>query len=280
MRFHDARGVGGWGVGGVLLALTFGMAIAYVTVEEAIAAEGLRMVVVGNLPSPWSEAAKGILYVKGIPWTAVRLTYDSPALKEWTGVRNAPVAIYGNEPPRSGWCDILMLAERQAPTPSLLPAEASDRALVMGLAHEICGEQGLGWSRRLQLVDAGLREAGGFQPKVAAYIGKRYGHSPQIGPAATARTVRLLEMLASRLHAQHGAGSCYYVGNELTAVDIYSAAFMGLFRPLAQDVCAMDAATRAAFELREPAVDAALDAVLLRHRDMMYRDHLALPLSL
>ena len=87
-------------------------------------------------------------------------------------------------------------------------------------------------------------------------------------------------MLSSRLKAQHAAGSRYFLGNALSAVDIYAAAAMGLFRPLPQDVCAMDRDTRAAFELREAATEAALDAVLIAHRDMMYSEHLALPLAL
>lgn len=256
------------------------MGISYVSVEEAIASRGLRMVVVGQIPSPWTEAAKGIFHVKRIPWTAVRLAYDSRALKEWAGQRSAPVAVYEDEPPRAEWAEILLLAERLAPSPSLLPAHAPDRALVFGLAHEICGEQGLGWSRRLQLVEAGLRGLGGFDPRAAAYIGKKYGYSPQAGQAATARVVELLTMLADRLKAQHARGSSYYVGQGLTAVDIYGATVLALLRPLPQDVCPMDAATRAAFEFREPATDAALDEVLLRHREMMYREHLALPLSL
>ncbi len=36
------------------------MPFAYVSVEEAAQRPGLRMVVVGNVPSPWGEAAKGI----------------------------------------------------------------------------------------------------------------------------------------------------------------------------------------------------------------------------
>jgi len=256
------------------------MSIDFATVEEAIARPGLRMVVVGNIPSPWSEAAKGILHVKGISWTAVRLSYDSPALKDWAGQRSGPVAIYESEAPRAGWAEILLLAERLAPQPALLPADAADRALVFGLAHEILGEQGLAWSRRLQLVEAGLQGAGGFQSKVAAYIGKKYGYSPQAGAAATRRVVELLGMLAARLKAQRAAGSDYYVGQGLTAVDIYSATALALLRPLPQEVCAMDPVTRAAFEFREPATDAALDEVLLAHRDLMYRRHLALPLSL
>lgn len=256
------------------------MDFRYLSVAEAIRARGLRMVVVGGIPSPWSEAAKGILHVKKIPWSAVRLVYDDPALKDWAGQRNAPVALYEDEPPRAGWKDILLLAERLAPTPSLLPADADGRALVFGLAHEICGEQGLGWSRRLQLVEAGLRGNGGFPPQVAAYIGKKYGYSPAAGAAATGRVVQVLEMLARRLAAQHAAGSRYYVGHALTAVDIYSAAFMAMLRPLPHEVCAMDATTRTVFEFREPATDAALDPVLLAHRDMLYREHLQLPLSL
>jgi glutathione S-transferase len=256
------------------------MDIEYVAVEEAISRRGLRMVVVGGLPSPWSEAAKGILHIKRIPWAAVRLAYDSKALKDWAGQRSAPVAMYDDEPPRPGWADILLLAERLAPVPALIPQDPADRALMFGLAHEICGEHGLGWSRRLQLVQAGLQERGGFAPQVAAYIGKKYGYSPEAGARATARVVELLGMLAARLKAQHAGGSSYYIGQGVTALDVYSATCMALLRPLPQDVCRMDPGTRAAFEFREPATDAALDEVLLGHRDMMYGRHLALPLAL
>lgn len=256
------------------------MRIPYVSVQEAIATPGLRMVVTGRIPSPWSEAAKGILHVKRIPWTAVRLAYDEPALKAWAGQRSAPVAIHGDEPPRSGWAEILELAQRLAPTPPLLPSEPADRAEALELAHAICGEHGLGWSRRLQLVEAGLAGRGGFAPEVAAYIGRKYGYSPEAGAAAAARVAGLLGMLASRLKARQAAGSRYYLGQALSAVDIYSATFLALLKPLPHEVCPMDAATRAAFEYREPLTDAALDEVLLVHRDMMYRDHLALPLSL
>ena len=148
------------------------------------------MVVVGGIPSPWGEAAKGILHIKGIDWTAVRLVYDSEPLKEWAGQRSGPVAIYDDDKPRAGWAEILLLAERLAPTPALLPKDAAERALVFGLAHEICGEDGLGWSRRLQLIHAGLQGAGGFAPRVAGYLAKKYGHSPETGSAAGARVAR------------------------------------------------------------------------------------------
>ena len=160
------------------------MTFAYVSVEEAIERRGVRMVVVGNVPSPWGEAAKGILHIKGIEWAAVRLAYDSEALQQWAGQRNGPVLIYDDERPRSGWAEILLLAERLAPAPPLIPAKADERALAFGFAHEICGEGGLGWSRRLQLIHAGLNNSGGFPERVSKYLAKKYGYSPAAGAAA------------------------------------------------------------------------------------------------
>jgi glutathione S-transferase len=256
------------------------MSFQYVSVEEAIKRHGLRMVVVGNVPSPWGEAAKGILHIKGIEWVAVRLTYDDERLKEWAGQRSGPVAVYDNERPRSGWAEILLLAERLAPTPALLPADPAERALVFGLAHEICGEGGLGWSRRLQLVHAGLQNAGGFPERVSEYLGKKYGYSPEAGAAAPARVAELLRMLVARLKAQHQAGSRYYVGDALTAVDVYSATFAAMFGALPPEQCKMDSSTRAAFDSRDRETEAALDPILFAHRDMMYANSLELPLSL
>ncbi|MCO5056331.1 MAG: hypothetical protein M9905_00320 [Rhizobiaceae bacterium] len=256
------------------------MPFDYVSTEEAIARDGLRMVVVGGIPSPWGEAAKGILHVKAIGWSAVRLAYDDEAQKKWTGQRSGPVAFHDGEKPRSGWADILLLAERLAPQPALLPADADDRALMMGLAHEICGEEGLGWARRLQLVHGGLTGTGGFAEPVAAYLGKKYGYRPDRGAEAGVRVRALLTMLAGRLTAQQAAGSAYYLGGSLTALDIYSAAFMALFRPLPEETCAMDPRTRRVFETLDPETEAALDPALIAHRDMMYERHLELPLKL
>jgi glutathione S-transferase len=256
------------------------MPFEYVSVDEAIGRRGLRMVVVGGVPSPWGEAAKGILHIKGVDWAAVRLVYDSEPLRDWAGQRSGPVAVYDDERPRAGWAEILLLAERLAPMPSLLPADPADRALVFGLAHEICGEDGLGWARRLQLIHAGLRGAGGFPARVSAYLAKKYGYSPSAGADAGARVVDLLGMLSARLKAQRAGGSRYYVGDALTAVDVYSATFAAMFGPLPHEQCAMDAGSRAAFETLDAPTAAALDPMLLEHRDMIYRERLVLPLSL
>lgn len=256
------------------------MAFQYIGVEEAKQRDGLRMVVVGTVPSPWGEAAKGILHVKGIDWAAVRLQYDSDSLRQWAGQLSGPVAIYDNEPPRAGWAEILLLAERLVPEPSLLPASPIDRALAFGIGHEICGEGGLGWSRRLQLIHAGLRNEAGFPERIAKYLARKYGYTAATAAACSWRVTEVLGMLTMRLKSQHENGSRYYIAHSMTAVDIYSATFMALFRPLARDHCDMDANIRAAFETRFEQTEAALDPILLEHRDMMYADHLELPLAL
>jgi glutathione S-transferase len=251
----------------------------YVAPDEAIAADGLRMVVVGGVPSPWGESAKGIFHVKGLDWLAVRLEYKNEALTRWAGQLSGPIAIYQLEQPRDGWASILMLAERLAPTPPLLPADAAERAWVLGLSHEILGENGLAWTRRLQLVHAGLSERGGFPGRVAAYLGKKYGYSPAQADQYSERVAALLSMLAKRLRSQAASGG-YLSGDGLTAADIYCAAVMALFKPLPAAVCEMQLPTRAAFETLDVPTAAALDPILLEHRDRMYQRHLVLPLSL
>ncbi|WP_127522473.1 glutathione S-transferase C-terminal domain-containing protein [Mesorhizobium sp. Z1-4] len=256
------------------------MPFEYISVEDAIARDGLRMVVVGDIPSPWGEAAKGILHVKGIEWSAVRLVYDSDELKRWAGQRSGPVAVYNGEPPRSGWSEILTLAERLAPQPALVPDDAEQRIAVFGIAQELCGEGGLGWSRRLDLIDARFAGRGGFAEPVAKYLARKYGYRPGVGDDARRRVRSGLAMLVARLRAQRAAGSGYIVGDGLTAADIYCATFAGMFQPLAENVCAMEKHMRAAFATLDDETKAVLDPVLFEHRDMMYERHLELPMSL
>lgn len=259
------------------------MSFEYVSVDEAIAAEGLRVVVVPQVPSPWGEAAKGIFHVEGLPFLAVRLVYDDERLARWAGQLSGPVVVFGDEPPRSGWAEILLLAERLAPAPSLVPADPLERALVFGLGHELLGEEGLAWSRRLHAIHLGLTgegREGGFPPKAARYLGQKYGYRPDAAEAAGDRIVALLGMLAARLRAQRADGSAYLVGDRPSAADVYAAVVMALFAPLPEAQCPMRASTRAVFETLDDRTRAALDPILLEHRDMMYARHLELPLRL
>ena len=179
------------------------MPFEYVDLDDAKQRAGLRMVVVPGVPSPWGEAAKGILHVKRIPWVAVRLDQGSDAMSDWTGgERSGPVAIYEDEAPRKGWAEILLLAERLAPDPGLLPGDAAERALTFGIAHEICGEMGLGWCRRNLGVHAGVSEGGGFPKGVAHYLGQKYGYRAEEVALYSTRVVHILEALSALLHRQ------------------------------------------------------------------------------
>jgi len=255
------------------------MSLQYVSVEEAIPRPGLRMVVVGKVPSPWGEAAKNIFHLKGIDFAAVRLVYDNEALKSWAGQLSGPVAIFNDEAPRGGWQEILLLAERLSATPALLPADAQLRSKALALCDKFCSQGGLGWHRRLQLVHAGLTGSGGFSDRVAGYLGGKYGYDSARAGSDAAVVHGLLGEFASLLHAQRRAGADYYL-DEMSAVDIYSAAFMALFHPLPQEHCDMVPAVRTAFGWLDEHTSQALDPILLEHRDMMYSRHLQLPLSL
>lgn len=254
----------------------------FVALEEAKQRGGMRLVTVGGVPSPWSEAAKGILRLKRIPFVGVRLVPGDAAVAAWTQRSNAPVAMYEDEPPRDGWAGILLLAERIAPEPPLIPADPAERAWLFGLAHEICGELGLGWCRRLDGIALSLESDGavGFPRSVAEMLGARYGYRPGCGKQARARVVELLGLLAGRLHAQRGAGNPYYLGSGLTALDLYSATFLSILDPLPPEQCPMPDFLRRTFASRDPETEKALDPILLEHRDRIYREHLELPVTL
>ena len=130
----------------------------YVEVERARAMSGLRLVLTPGVPGPWSEAAKGVLHVKKLPYVKVRqeLGGENRALLDWTAQASAPVMVCNEEWPRSLWNDQLYLAERLQPNPPLVPANLEDRVLMFGYANEICGTNGFGWSKRLMIIRDGL----------------------------------------------------------------------------------------------------------------------------
>ena len=183
----------------------------YVALEAAIALPGLRLVLTPAVPGPWGEAAKAILKVKKIAYTPVRQPPEGEKalLIEWTGQSAAPVAMYEEERPRAGWAEILFLAERLAPTPRLVPEDPAERALMLGLCFEICGEQGLGWSRRI-----GMLPRDGDLGTMAF----RYGAEEADAHAgAASRVNEILTLLAGQLRSQEARGRDVLVGETLTA---------------------------------------------------------------
>jgi glutathione S-transferase len=254
----------------------------FVDLETARSARGLRLIVLAGVPSPWSEAAKGIFRIKGIDFVAVRMQSADDAVQRWTGSRNAPVAIYDDEPPRTGWAEILALAERLDQRVRLLPVDVETRAHVHGFSHEILGENGLLWCARLVTIDASLTSEGAraFPLRSARYLASRYGYAPERISAAQERMFEALGALDRLLAQGHCAGGPYYFGEQLSALDVYSAVAMGILAPLPEELCPMHPAARAGFSWLYDQIRDRLPAGLLEHRDLIYARHLGLPVEL
>ena len=252
----------------------------WIDVEEARALSGLRLVLSAGVPGPWTESAKGLFHVKGIPFARVRQNVggDNEALRAWTGRDDAPIAVWNDEPPRHAWMDLALLAERIAPEPRLVPDDVDARARVFGLGRELCGELGLGWLRRLMLVHM-LKKAAPDLP-ITRYLAERYGYDPALAEAAPARVAAIVRTFSAQLASQRGKASSYLVGDSLSALDVWWAAFAAMLDPLPHELCPMRPDTRAAYEVRDPVVKAAIDPALLAHRDFVYRAHLELPVRL
>jgi glutathione S-transferase len=248
----------------------------YVPVAEARKLPGLRLVLSAGVPGPWGVAAKAMFDVKGIAYTPVAQKVADPnsELLEWTGHNNAPIAMYDNERTRTGWSEILFLAERLKPEPALIPASPEQRALMLGLCQEICGEQGLGWSARLVLF--GLQEQAGE----TGYTGlkARYSSGESLDQSL-ARVNALVGLFERQMERQASAGSDYLIGDSLTALDIYWMAFSNLLDPMAPELCEMPDFYRQIGPFVAPHLAAPVPAILLAHRDHIAKRHLALPLG-
>src|SRR5580698_1683365 len=173
--------------------------LQYRSFEEIIDHPGLRIVMVQGMPSPWAQAAKTIFEIKGLeyvpaPWKPGEANENIVA---WGGETSAPIVAWAKEKPINRWIDILYLAERLAPTPSLIPSDATQRALMIGLSHEICGEMGIGWNRRLQIFAPAF--ASGSPPPNISRMGGKYGYHESDAKAAGERIAGSLNALATQL---------------------------------------------------------------------------------
>ena len=251
----------------------------YVKVEDARDQPGLRLALTMGVPGPWSQAAKFLFEHKKIPFIPVGQmgARENPELFDWTGHRNAPVAVYDDEAPRVGWYEIIMLAERLAPEPSLLPTGSAARAEMFGLIAEIASPGGLAWQRRLQMID--MMRAASDDPKARRTpdaLAGRYGHNRAAAAQAGAACADILATLADKLRAQAEGGSDYFVGESFTAADLYWACFSQLLSPMAADRNPMPELLRAAYKAPDSVM---VDPILIAHRDKMYERYLGLPLD-
>jgi glutathione S-transferase len=254
----------------------------YLSVTEARKLPGLRLVLTANMPGPWGEAAKAVLSARHVSYLPVAQAAmeSNDELHTWTGVRNAPVAVLDEEAPLTTWLDILLLAERLGSGPPLLPNDPLDRALVLGISTEICGSDGFGWSRRLELMG---RPSTKNPPSSGSFDMARMIHSYGVRPEAIARApgrmASIMNGLTAQLRRQHAAGSDYLVGEQVSACDLYWACFSLFVAPLAAAQCPMPEFMRANYTHLTPELAAALDPLLIRHRDLIYQRHISLPLD-
>lgn len=258
--------------------------LKYVSLAEAKNMSGLRLILGAHtIPGPWREACKGIFYVKKIPYTAVASAGQDGSdreLREWTAQASAPVAIWNDERPRSIWIEQLFLAERLQPTPSLIPTNMEERVTMFGIINEICGENGFAWSKRLTMIHGTVTDPKTDESTRAFWFkfGTKYGYSAAAAEVAPARMAEVVRFLGARLAQQRARGSKFFIGNQLSALDIYWAAFAALIQPLPPELCPMATVFRAFYTEKNPVVTSAMPPALLEHRDVIYREYLELPI--
>ena len=244
-------------------------------IEPAAAREmdGLRLALTAHAPAPYSLSARAIFDHHGVAYVPV-LQVGAAAnedLVAWTGHRNAPVAVYNNETPRVGWLEILNLAERLGSGPSLIPKNIEDRMLMVGLAHELIGENGFIWSLRLMMLGLGGPERVAKE-RARNPMYDQYGYSEAAAASAVSRAQAVMQRLTQQLTAQKKTGSHYIVGDRLSAVDIYWAYFSQAVRTLPDERCPMPDGMRKAYEIIGGMLGDQ-DPILVEQRDWVFDEH-------
>ncbi|MEM1435948.1 MAG: hypothetical protein AAGG11_17955 [Pseudomonadota bacterium] len=253
----------------------------YLTVAEARQREGIKLVLTRGVPGPWGESAKAILRHHELPFHAVAQqgAQANEELVAWTGHRNAPLLIVPGEPVRAHWLEILNYAERHGRGPALLPETPALRAETIGLAHEICGENGLAWQLRLLMLDLinAHGDAGSNQNPMLDAYGYPAGFAEQRA-AIFAQIDLSLALLNDQLDRQQQRGSHYLVGEGYTAVDLYWAYFSQMLKPLPQPDNPVSGFSRTLYELFDRLAPDAPLAALLAHQRRIFEAHLELPM--
>lgn len=253
----------------------------YYPVSEARSMPGLRLVLSAGVPGPWGEAAKAVFGFRNVDYVPVEQAPMQPnrELLEWTGHRNAPIAVLDDEPPVTGWLDMIDLAERLGSGPSLLPADERRRVECLGFLTEIAGRDGLGWHRRILMCAPMLDAPADPDNPGLADVLCGYGVTEEALAQSNARIVAILRELAAQLERQKQAGSQWLVGNAPSALDLFWACFSMMLDPLSQDRNPMPDWLRGMYASLPDDIAAALDPALIAHRDRVYEEVIGLPLE-
>lgn len=256
----------------------------YVSVAEAKAMDGLRLVLSAHVPGPWGESAKALFKARNIAFVPVEQKPfgGNEELCEWTGgIRNAPIAMLDKDVPVHGWLDLVFMAERLGSGPSLLPDASVDRAVALGLSAELCAPWGFGWVRRLLILEKNFegKDVHELPPELSG-TARQYGYSHATLDYARQRASDILGTLADQLDRQQAAGSRYFVGQRPSTIDYHWACFSQMIAPL--DLERQPNMPQWLLEKYgdiDAGTAAALRPSLIAHRDMIFRDHIGLPLD-
>lgn len=245
----------------------------YISLKEAREVDSLRLILCAGTPGVWGEAVKAMFHVKRIEYIAVAMKpgFENPELEQWTAQSSAPAIVTQDNKVLTHWEQFVWLAEQLQATPPLIPHDPAQRALMFGLLREIAGVDGLGWLRRLQSLHAsGGPDAAEALQRLAA----KYGYSDSAVQRATNSLAAILKLLANQLHEQYASGSNFYVGKSLTALDLYSAIFIGvMIRPLPAQIIPMPDGMRWAFTNATAGTEQA-DSILFAHCERIFADYL------
>ena len=89
----------------------------YASMDEIIESDGLRLVIVKDMPCAWGVAVKAMLEYKGLDFLMGHqiAMSENPKLLAWSGTNSGPVVAWNHEAPINRWNDILCLMERLGP---------------------------------------------------------------------------------------------------------------------------------------------------------------------
>lgn len=251
----------------------------FVSIEELKKAPGLRLILVAGTPSPWGQATKAMMEFKGLDFTAGLLPpgESNEDIVAWTGFSSGPIVIYNDEKAIERWTDILFLLERLAPTKPLVPEDPKSRAQFFGLSHELNGELGLGWNRRLMMFAPAM--GSGAAPDGIKRMSGKYNYNETDLGIASKRIVGTLNLLTEQLEAQKALGSEFFIGNTPTALDFYWAAFSNLIEIISWEAIPVIESYRPLFANDDEAIKRAFSPALREHRDRFFNEYFKTPME-
>jgi glutathione S-transferase len=110
-------------------------------------------------------------------------------------------------------------------------------------------------------------------------MAERYRYDFDEADRAEERTAGILSALTKQLASQKSKGSDYFVGDSVSALDVYFVAFMNLVKPYGDDIVPIPADYRPGFEGIGPFIEAALDDSLIAHRDFIFDKYFRSPME-